>query len=36
MVNLYVNLIRLGVKTLDDVPANLKMAVETALAKWPN
>ena len=36
MVKLYVNLIKLGVKTLDDVPADLRMAVEIALANWPN
>lgn len=31
MVQIYVNLIRHGIKTIDDVPQKLKMAVEAAL-----
>jgi hypothetical protein len=31
MVNIYVNLIIYGLKTLDDVPMRLRMAVEAKL-----
>ncbi len=31
MVKIYVNLIRLGEKTLEDVPEKLRLAVEAAL-----
>ncbi len=31
MVKIYVNLIKNGLKTLDDVPSKLRLAVETAL-----
>ena len=33
MINLYVNLIKLGVKTINDVPLSIRMAVETKLAE---
>ena len=31
MVGIYVKLIKMGLKTIDDVPANLKDEVENAL-----
>ena len=33
MAKIYANLIKKGLKTIDDVPANLKAAVETILAE---
>ncbi len=33
MVKVYVNLIKKGLKTLDDVPLSIRAAVETALEK---
>ena len=32
MVNIYVNLIKYGLKKIEDVPMNLRMAVESALS----
>ena len=32
MVNIYVNLIRLGIKTIDDVPLRIREEVEKALS----
>lgn len=33
MIKVYANLILAGVKTLDDVPAKLRLAVETLINK---
>ena len=36
MINIYVNLIKHGLKTLDDVPQKIRLAVEMALMKEAN
>lgn len=36
MIQIYVNLIKHGLKTLEEVPINIRLAVETAIAAESN